>query len=124
MTLTKGNNRLPAGVPLHPLRRRRTLVEDEVLSNGVFGLTCRLGRLRPGLIPRINAMAARSLGRREYSDASHKVFVSSRRVRFVEMEYGVPADAVREAIAGIGRVIEQHDSRASRTRSTSARSRR
>jgi len=79
----------------------------------VFGLTCRLGRLRPSLIPRINSVAARLLGDREYSDASHKVFVSPRRVRFVEMEYGVPAEAVRDAIAGIGRVVERHDLRVS-----------
>ncbi len=112
-TLTKRNNRLPADAPLQPLGRPRAFLEDEVLSNGVFGLTCGLGRLRPGLIPRINTVSARLLGDRQYADASHKVFVSPRRVRFVEMEYGVPAQAVRAAIAGIGRVIEQHDLRVS-----------
>ncbi|MBA3410203.1 MAG: FAD-binding protein, partial [Geodermatophilaceae bacterium] len=108
-TLTKRNNRLPSDAAIAPLGRRRAFIEDEVFSNGVFGLTCRLGRLRPTLIPAINAATARSLGRRKYADASHKVFVSRRRVRFVEMEYGVPVDAVRAAIRGIGRVIEQHD---------------
>ncbi len=109
VTLTKCNNRLPAGAALRPLSRRRAFVEDELLSNGLFGLTCQLGRLRPALIPRFNAVTARSLGRREYIDASYKVFVSTRRVRFVEMEYGVPAEAVKEAIVGIGRVIDKHD---------------
>ena len=107
--LTKRNNRLPAGSAPEPLSRRRAFLEDEVFSNGVFGLTCRLGRLRPSLIPAINASTARSLGRRTYTDASHRVFVSRRRVRFVEMEYGVPADAVPAALAGIGRVIEHND---------------
>ncbi|MGI8691347.1 MAG: D-arabinono-1,4-lactone oxidase [Geodermatophilaceae bacterium] len=112
-TLTKRNNRLPAGAALQPLSRPRAFLDDEVFSNGVFGLTCRLGRLRPALIPRINTVAARLMGDREYADASYKVFVSSRRVRFVEMEYGVPAAAVRAAIDGIGRVIERHDLRVS-----------
>ncbi len=112
-TLTKTNNRLPAGTPLQPLARRESLVQDELFSNGVFGLACRIGRLWPALIPRINAATARSLGRRTYTDASYKVFVSSRRVRFVEMEYGVPVEAVREAIAGIRRVIDDHDLRVS-----------
>ncbi len=107
--LTKRNNRLPAGSAPEPLSRRRAFLEDEVFSNGVFGLTCRLGRLRPSLIPAINTSTARSLGRRTYTDASHRVFVSRRRVRFVEMEYGVPADAVPAALAGIGRVIEHND---------------
>lgn len=108
-TLTKRNNRLPAGAPLRRLSRPRALLEDELFGNGIFELTCRLGRLRPGLIPRINTMAARLMGDREYADASHRVFVSPRRVRFVEMEYGVPAAAVRAAIAGIGQVIERHE---------------
>lgn len=108
-TLTKRNNRMPLGTPVRPLNPRRAFVDDEVFSNGLFSLTCRLGLLRPTLIPRINAKTARALGRRDYIDSSYKVFVSTRRVRFVEMEYGVPAEAVKEAIAGIGRVIEQHD---------------
>lgn len=106
---TKRNNRVAEGAPLRPLSRRRAFVDDEVLSNGLFELTCRLGRFRPALIPRINTVTARSMGRREYTAASHEVFTSTRRVRFVEMEYGIPAEAAREAIAGIGRVIEQHD---------------
>lgn len=112
-TLTKRNNRLPPGAPLRPLSRPRAFLDDEVFSNGVFGLTCRLGRLRPALIPRINSVAARLMGDREYADTSYKVFTSSRRVRFVEMEYGVPAAAVRAAIDGIGRVIQRHDLRVS-----------
>ncbi|MDQ3476642.1 MAG: FAD-binding protein [Actinomycetota bacterium] len=112
-TLTKCNNRLPARTPLQPLGRRQSFVQDELFSNGVFGLACGLGRLRPALIPRINAATAGSLGHRTYADASYKVFVSTRRVRFVEMEYGVPAEAVRAAIEGIRRVIDMHDLRVS-----------
>ena len=40
-------------------------------------------------------------GRREYG----RVFCSPRRVRFVEMEYGIPFDAVPDAI---GRIVEMH----------------
>lgn len=108
-TLSKRNNRLPAGAPARPLGRVRRFVEDEVISNGAFGLTCRTGRLRPALIPRINGFAAGLMGDREYADVSHRVFTSPRRVRFVEMEYAVPRAAVGEALAGIDRVIAEHD---------------
>ncbi len=108
MALTKRNNRMPFGTTPRPLPRPRAFVDDEVLSNAVFSLTCRAGRLRPNLIPRINSVTARALGRRDYVDASYKVFVSRRRVRFVEMEYGVPADSVRQALAAIARVIEDN----------------
>jgi len=107
-TLTKRNNRLPGEQAPQPLPRIRALLEDEVLSNGAFELTCRLGAVLPSLIPRINNAAARLLGARDYSDTSHRVLVSPRRVRFVEMEYAVPADAVRAALAGIEAAIMRH----------------
>jgi len=107
-TLIKRNNRLPVEQAPQPLPRIRALLEDEVLSNGAFELTCRLGAVLPSLIPRINNAAARLLGARDYSDTSHRVLVSPRRVRFVEMEYAVPADAVRAALAGIEAAIMRH----------------
>ena len=108
LTLTKCNNRMPLGTTPSPLSRRRAFIDDEVLSNGVFWLTCRAGRLRPNLIPRINSVTARALGRRDYVDASYRVYVSRRRVRFVEMEYSVPAESVRQGLDAIARVIEDN----------------
>ncbi|HWN32644.1 MAG TPA: D-arabinono-1,4-lactone oxidase [Pseudonocardia sp.] len=105
-TLTKRNNRLAPGQAPQPLGRRRAFVEDDVIGNGAFRLTCELGRAVPAAVPRINRFAARFMGDREYSDASHRVFCSPRRVRFVEMEYAVPRDAVQEAIAGVRRATE------------------
>jgi L-gulonolactone oxidase len=75
---------------LQPLSRWAAWRDDELLSNTVFGLTCSLGKAMPALIPRINRLASKALGRREFTAASHEVFASSRRVRFVEMEYNLP----------------------------------
>jgi L-gulonolactone oxidase len=105
-TLTKRNNRLAEGQRPQPVGRRRAILEDDVIGNGAFRLTCELGRALPAAIPRINQLSARFMGDREYSDASHRVFCSPRRVRFVEMEYAVPRDAVREAINGVRRATE------------------
>ncbi|MEP6799302.1 MAG: D-arabinono-1,4-lactone oxidase [Lapillicoccus sp.] len=105
-TLTKRNNRLAPGETERPLGRARRLLDDEVLGNGAFELTCRLGSRAPALIPRINEVAARLMGDRAYTASSHEVFVSPRRVRFVEMEYAVPRAAVADALRGVARVIE------------------
>jgi len=103
----KGHERRSSAVREDPQRSpRRAFLEDDVIGNGAFRLTCELGRAVPALVPRINQFAARFMGDREYSDASHRVFCSPRRVRFVEMEYAVPRDAVREAIAGVRRATE------------------
>jgi L-gulono-1,4-lactone dehydrogenase len=93
-TLTKRNNRVPPDVAAAPLRRLAAWRDDELLSNSVFGLVCRAGRAAPRLVPAINQVSARALGRREYVDESFRVFASSRRVRFTEQEYAVPRAAL------------------------------
>jgi FAD-linked oxidoreductase len=88
LALTKRNNRTDK--PVTPLSKAKAFVDDELLSNGVFELTCRLGRRMPAIVPRLNRVAARALSARTYVDAAPKVFTSPRRVRFYEMEYAVP----------------------------------
>lgn len=88
--LTKQNTRVPLAEGLTPLPRWRAVWDDEVLANGVFAGMVAAGRRRPALIPRLAAVTAGGLGARTWTDASHRVFVSRRRVRFVEMEYAVP----------------------------------
>jgi L-gulono-1,4-lactone dehydrogenase len=93
--LVKRNNRAPG--PPRPLSRMRYLLDDELLSNTVFGLTCRLGHAVPAVIKPVNRVAGKALGARTYTDAAYRVFTSPRRVRFKEQEYAVP----REALAGV-----------------------
>lgn len=92
--LVKRNDRV-AGPP-DPLSRSRFLLEDEVLGNGVFGATCRLGRRAPRTVPALNRVAARAFSPRTYTDAAPKVFVSPRRVRFRETEWAVPRKLLPE----------------------------
>jgi L-gulonolactone oxidase len=105
-TLTKRNNRLLSAAPHRPLGRARRYFHDELLSNGAFAATCHLGARRPQLVPALNRLVASSVSEREFSDRSHRVFCSPRRVRFVEMEYAVPREAVVEAVTGVRTVTE------------------
>jgi FAD-linked oxidoreductase len=100
----KRNNRVP--VDDAPLSRLRGWLDDELLSNRVFAGACRLGRAAPGLVPAISGLAARALTARTYTGASHEVFCTPRRVRFVEMEYSVPRQALPEAFAGLRRIVD------------------
>ena len=88
--LTKVNTRMPLDGELRPLGRFKGWWDDEFLSNTVFGALNRLTSYRPGTIRAANRLAARALGEREYLDRSYRVFTSSRRVVFREMEYAVP----------------------------------
>ena len=102
-TLTKRNDRVPVDHQGRALPRWRYLLDDELLSNGLFEVVNRLGRLRPSLVPRINQISARALSAREFTDTSYAVFNSPRRVRFVESEYAVPRPSLRRALAGARR---------------------
>lgn len=92
IALTKRNNRPVRGEDTKPLPRWRELLDDEILSNGLFELIQRLEHRRPASIPRLNRLSANTLSARTFTDFSHRVFVSPRRVRFREMEYAVPRE--------------------------------
>ena len=111
VALTKRNNRTSG--PARPLPRWRELLDDEVLSNGLFGATCRLGRAVPALVPAINRVAARALSARTYTDAAPKVFTSPRRVRFEEMEYAIPRAALGDVLRELRTLPERYDQRIS-----------
>jgi L-gulono-1,4-lactone dehydrogenase len=103
--LTKRNNRVLPGTELRPVGRFRHWLDDEFLANRVFDGVNRLTTRRPALIPRVNGIAARLLGARDYIDRSDRVFASVRSVRFREMEYAVPRAAVPQMLAELERYL-------------------
>ncbi len=109
--LTKRNNR--AAGPARPLPGWRYRLDDEFLSNTLFGLTCRLGQRYPGTIPAINGIATRALGARQYTDTSHRVFTSPRRVRFKEEEYAIPREHLAGVLAEVRALFARRDWRIS-----------
>lgn len=101
----KTNDRVPADD--RPLPRWRGWLDDDFLSNTVFAGACRLGRAVPALAPRISAVSARALTERTYTGRSDLVFCTPRRVRFVEMEYGLPRDALPTALTELRRIVDR-----------------
>jgi FAD/FMN-containing dehydrogenase len=106
LALTKRNNR--TAEPVRPLSKVKAFVDDELLSNGVFEATCRLGRRMPAIIPRLNRVAARALTARTYIDAAPRVFTSPRRVRFCEMEYAIPRAELPAVFRELRTLPEKH----------------
>lgn len=108
--LTKRNNRIDG--PASPMPRAREWWQKSFLENTAFGTLCRLGRVAPSLIPRL-ATVLPSSGEVTYSNASHKVFATQRRVRFVEMEYAIPREACTEALGRVTRMVDERGFRVS-----------
>lgn len=100
----KTNDRVPADD--RPLPRWRGWLDDDLLANTVFAGACRLGRAVPALAPTISAVSARALTERSYTGRSDTVFCTPRRVRFVEMEYGLPRAALPAALDALRRIVD------------------
>lgn len=103
--LTRTNNR--AELPARIRGTRRAALETELLANGAFGLSCRLGRARPSLIPALNRLVSRAAGAGSLRlDRSYRIFASSRKVHFTEMEYALPRERAVEAFRAVHAISE------------------
>jgi L-gulono-1,4-lactone dehydrogenase len=89
--------------PARPRGRVGTYLNDIVLENWALGALSATGRRFPKTIPALARIAGRLASGSRTVDRSDRVFVNERRVRFTEMEYGVPREHGPEAVR---RVIE------------------
>jgi L-gulono-1,4-lactone dehydrogenase len=104
--LTKTNTRLPVEAPSNLQNPIGRWVDDQLMSNHVFTLTCAIGTAMPGMIKPINHLADRLVAERTFTDLSHQVFVAPRTIRFTEMEYALPVEHVPAALRAINELIE------------------
>jgi FAD-linked oxidoreductase len=108
--LTKANN-VSTDVTDSP-GRFATWYNKMFMENYAFGMLCRVGRLFPRLIPRL-ATILPSSGRVEYVNVSHRIFSSKRLVKFYEMEYSIPLDALVPALREVMQMVDDRGFRIS-----------
>jgi L-gulono-1,4-lactone dehydrogenase len=89
--------------PGRPRGRAAAYLNDVVLENWALEALSATGRRFPAAIPALSRLAGRVAGGSRTIDRSDRVFANDRRVRFTEMEYGVPRENGPEATR---RVIE------------------
>ncbi|NUT54283.1 MAG: FAD-binding protein [Saccharothrix sp.] len=105
--ILKRNNRVDGPArPLSPLRR---FYEYEVMENGAFGLVCRTAKAVPATTRTLNRVCGALVSERDYRDVSHRVFVTPRRVRFVETEYAVPRAALHDVLRELRSAVARLD---------------
>jgi FAD-linked oxidoreductase len=89
--------------PARPRGKVAAYLNDVVLENWALEALSATGRLFPAAIPSLSRLAGRLASGSRTVDRSDRVFANDRRVRFTEMEYGVPREHGPEAAR---RVIE------------------
>jgi L-gulonolactone oxidase len=99
--------------PPRPGSRSREFLQEVVLENWLVDGYARVGRRFPSRIPAMARFLARQVGRSVKVDASHRVFASERRVRFTEMEYGIPREHGAEALRRVFQLIDERGFRVS-----------
>ncbi len=78
---------------------------DVVLENGALGLLCEISRLVPATSQAVCHVMAAAIGDSQEVEASHRVFATPRFVRFLEMEYALPAEALVPVIGAMRAAI-------------------
>ncbi|HEX9967145.1 MAG TPA: D-arabinono-1,4-lactone oxidase [Solirubrobacterales bacterium] len=94
--LTIERNRVEGAPP--PRRARAARFNEVVLENWALGSLAATGKRFPAAIPALSRLAGRLASGSSRTEASHRIFASERRVRFTEMEYGVPREHGPEAV--------------------------
>jgi L-gulonolactone oxidase len=89
--------------PSRPRGRLAAFLNDVVLENWALEALAAVGKLLPAAIPSLSRLAAALASGSKRIDRSDRIFANERRVRFTEMEYGVPREHGPEAAR---RVIE------------------
>ena len=105
--MTKTNTRLPESAPRHPLPAVGKWVDDTLVGSGLHQVACSVARAIPATIPPINRLSVKLWGDREFTDASSRVFATSRSVRFREMEYALPVGNVRPAFDALRALLDE-----------------
>jgi L-gulonolactone oxidase len=75
--------------------------------NYFFGALVAAGRLHPPLVPRIAQVVAGTVGSARLIDRSDRILISTRLLRFVEMEYAIPREHAAEAMLAVRELIDR-----------------
>ena len=86
-----------------PKNRTVAFLNDVVLENWALEAMAATGKAMPRTIPALSRFAGLVATGAENQDASHRIFVNRRTVRFTEMEYAVPR---ADGPTAVRRVIE------------------
>jgi L-gulonolactone oxidase len=105
------NNR--TAEPARPKSAYKTWRAEVFYPNFVFGAFVAAGRAFPAKVPRLAEIMASTVGAAELIGRSDAVFVSTRILRFAEMEYSIPREHATAAVLAVSELIDEGDHRVS-----------
>jgi FAD-linked oxidoreductase len=97
--------------PPQPPNPALSYAREVMLENWASGAFAAISRNIPSLGPRLARGAASSFANASKIDKSFRVFASERRLKFTEMEYGIPREHAREAVERVLEVASRPEMR-------------
>jgi L-gulonolactone oxidase len=97
--------------PPRPRSRAAVYAQEVMLENWVGQAFALAGRHLPSQVPRLARLAAAGTGRSTKVDRSYRVFASERRIKFTEMEYGIPREHAPEAVRRVLQLVARPEHR-------------
>lgn len=88
-----------------PRPRVAAWMDDVAIGNGLHQAACSIGRGFPAMIPAINRLSTRVWGDRTFTDESHRVLTTPRRVKFREMEYAIALEDLEATFTDVRALI-------------------
>ncbi|MCH7230422.1 FAD-binding protein [Glycomyces sp. L485] len=105
-TLTKQNNRYSMDERMRRPTRLSYWWNEGFTENVLWEASNRVGVRFPQAVPKLNRLAGRVWGARNYADVSHRVFTSPRKVVFKEMEYAIPRETLPKVLTDLKARVE------------------
>lgn len=96
----------PSTAPLQPLSRPRHFVDKILLENVALGALMQLTRFVPATTAPVGTLIGSLAQTSTRVDKSFRIFASPRHVRFVEMEYAIPVEAMPEALERVRKHVD------------------
>lgn len=78
---------------------------EYVIENYSFKLLCEIARLFPSQNERVSKITATSINNVKKVYYSHKIYATTRLVKFTEMEYNIPAEAYQDAFKEMRKMV-------------------
>ena len=95
--------------PIDAESKLKYFVDRVLFENVAFDALMRINRRFPSTRERVAKTLISAIDHSVRTDKSFRIFASPRHVRFMEMEYGIPIDAVPEAIERVQKLLDRLD---------------
>lgn len=99
-------NKVTFSTPMSPVL---DYMNDQLVENTLFGLLSSLCKFIPPLTKPVSKLSAALIPVTTKAEYSHRVFPTRRNVRFNEMEYSIPAEAMEQVIVEMRQLMDKEN---------------